>query len=103
MTEQALSLDTFFDDTLKDIEKKIHDIVTDQKILDILEGGKRLRPLLASLSFKVCTGGTEQPDRYQAALEGAVGIELAHNASLVHDDIIDGDVNRRGELAFYDQ
>jgi geranylgeranyl pyrophosphate synthase len=30
-----------------------------------------------------------------------VGVELAHNASLVHDDIIDGDEKRRGELAYY--
>jgi len=34
-------------------------------------------------------------------LEGAVGIELAHNASLIHDDIIDGDLYRRGEPSFY--
>ncbi len=101
MTEQTLTLETFFDTTLKDIEKKINEIITDQKILGILDGGKRLRPLLAILSFKVCTGGTEESKQYQSALEGAVGIELAHNASLVHDDIIDGDVNRRGELAFY--
>ena len=38
---------------------------------------------------------------YQQFLEGAVAIELAHSASLVHDDIIDGDLTRRGEAAFY--
>jgi geranylgeranyl pyrophosphate synthase len=38
---------------------------------------------------------------YQRFLEGAVAIELAHGASLVHDDIIDGDLTRRGEAAFY--
>jgi len=101
MTDQSLSLESFFDHALIDIEKKIKETVSDDKILQILDGGKRLRPLLAILSFKVCTGGNEKPDKYQSALEGAVGIELAHNASLVHDDIIDGDVKRRGELAFY--
>jgi geranylgeranyl pyrophosphate synthase len=101
MTAHTVSLESFFDTTLQDVENKIKQLVDDPKILQILHGGKRLRPLLAALSFKVCTGGTEEPSRYQAALEGAVGIELAHNASLVHDDIIDGDVNRRGELAFY--
>ena len=31
---------------------------------------------------------------YQQFLEGAVAIELAHGASLVHDDIIDGDLTQ---------
>jgi len=99
--QQPLPLETFFHNSQEDIEKKIAEIVSDEKILMILKGGKRLRPLLASLSFKVCTGGDEQVDRYQSFLEGAVSVELAHNASLIHDDIIDGDMTRRGELAFY--
>ena len=101
MTEQSLSLEAFLQNTLDDIENKIKEMISDEKILTILEGGKRLRPLLGSLSFKVCTGGKEAPDQYQKALEGSVGMELAHGASLVHDDIIDGDLNRRGEPAFY--
>jgi len=66
-----------------------------------LKEGKRLRPLLGAISFKVCTGGEESSQLYQQFLEGAVAIELAHGASLVHDDIIDGDLTRRGEPAFY--
>jgi len=103
MVEQAMSLESFLQKTLEDIEKKIKEMISDEKILSILQGGKRLRPLLASISFKVCTGGEEPSDRYQKFLEGAVGVELAHGASLVHDDIIDGDLSRRGEPAFYIQ
>ena len=99
--EQDLSLEIFFQNSKKDIERKILEIVSDEKILSILEGGKRLRPLLASLSFKTCTSGEETSDQYETFLEGAVGVELAHNASLIHDDIIDGDIKRRGETAFY--
>ena len=99
--QQSLSLETFFQNTGKDIERKITEIVSDEKILSILDGGKRLRPILASLSFKTCTGGNESAERYNMFLEGAVCVELAHNASLIHDDIIDGDMKRRGELAFY--
>ncbi|MFH1101150.1 MAG: polyprenyl synthetase family protein [Methanobacteriota archaeon] len=99
--ETSHSLDTFFQSAYRDVEGKIQEVVSDEKILSILHGGKRLRPLLALLSFKVCTGGEETPERYQAVLEEMVGVELAHNASLIHDDIIDGDVKRRGELAFY--
>ena len=101
MTQHAVQLEPFLEKTYEDIEKKIMEMITDQKILNILEGGKRLRPLLGSLSFKVCTGGKETPEQYQKVLEGSVGVELAHGASLVHDDIIDGDLDRRGEPAFY--
>ena len=101
MAEQVVQIESFFQKTHGDIEKKITEMIDDEKILDILQGGKRLRPLLGSLSFKVCTGGKETPEQYQKVLEGSVGVELAHGASLVHDDIIDGDLNRRGEPAYY--
>ena len=99
--QETLTLETFFQNTGRDVERKITEIVDDAKILSILAGGKRLRPLLATLSYKTCTSGNETHEQYERFLEGAVGVELAHNASLVHDDIIDGDVKRRGELAFY--
>jgi geranylgeranyl pyrophosphate synthase len=101
MADQPLALEVFLKHTHEDIEKKIHEIITDPHIISILKEGKRLRPLLGALSFKVCTGGKEAPTVYQQFLEGAVAIELAHGASLVHDDIIDGDLTRRGEPAFY--
>lgn len=101
MLERTNSLEPFLQNTFKDIENKINEMIVDEKILTILKGGKRLRPLLGSIAFKVCTGGDESSERYQKFLEGCVGVELAHGASLVHDDIIDGDLNRRGEPAFY--
>jgi geranylgeranyl diphosphate synthase type I len=52
-------------------------------------GGKYVRAALVLVSA-AATGGDEQ-----AALPGAVAIELVHNFSLVHDDIIDGDLERR--------
>ncbi len=101
MTEHPATLQIFLDEMHKDIENKINEMITDRNILYVLKGGKRLRPLLSAISFKVCTGGIEENKRYQKFLEGSVGIELAHGASLIHDDIIDGDLNRRGEPAFY--
>jgi geranylgeranyl pyrophosphate synthase len=101
MADDSLSLEIFLKHTYEDIEKKIEEVITDKNILAILKDGKRLRPLLGAISFKVCTGGKESPQIYQQFLEGAVAIELAHGASLVHDDIIDGDLTRRGEAAFY--
>ena len=51
--------------------------------------GKRIRPLLGLLAYQSLTG------EYHAALPGAAAVELGHNFSLVHDDIEDGDRERR--------
>ena len=52
-------------------------------------GGKRMRPLLGLLAYASITG------EHQRALPGAAAVELGHNFSLVHDDIEDGDRERR--------
>ncbi len=51
--------------------------------------GKRMRPLLGLLAYASITG------EHRRALPGAAAVELGHNFSLVHDDIEDGDVERR--------
>ena len=101
MQNQPLNIDNFFENTKEDLENKIEKMIPDKKVISILKSGKRLRPLLAHLSFKACTRGEETDQEYQRALEGAVGIELAHTASLVHDDIIDEDKKRRGKPALH--
>ncbi len=53
--------------------------------------GKLLRPTLTLLTAEL-TGG---PDAVERALPVAVTIELIHNFSLIHDDIEDGDEERR--------
>jgi geranylgeranyl diphosphate synthase type I len=52
-------------------------------------GGKRVRAALALLSA-AAVGAPEE-----TGVLGAVAIELIHNFSLIHDDIIDGDTERR--------
>ena len=101
MVKQYTNLDEFFDATKFDIEDKITKIILDGEIVSILNGGKRLRALLAEIAFKACTRGTETEKHYQKSLEGSVSIELAHGASLIHDDIIDKDVTRRGKDAVH--
>lgn len=51
--------------------------------------GKRMRPLLGLLAYASITGD------HRKALPGAAAVELGHNFSLVHDDIEDGDTERR--------
>jgi geranylgeranyl diphosphate synthase, type I len=51
--------------------------------------GKRMRPLLGLLAYASIAG------EHSRALPGAAAVELGHNFSLVHDDIEDGDRERR--------
>ncbi|MBK9360772.1 MAG: polyprenyl synthetase family protein [Rubrivivax sp.] len=59
----------------------------------VLDGGKRLRPLLA-LAAAQATGGAPA-----ASMRAAVAVELIHAYSLIHDDMpcMDNDVLRRGK------
>lgn len=59
----------------------------------VLDGGKRLRPLLVLAACEAVQGNAE------AALRAACSVELIHAYSLVHDDMpcMDNDVLRRGK------
>ena len=52
--------------------------------------GKMLRPIITLLSAKFFGGINEK------ALQGAAALEMLHNASLIHDDVIDEATERRG-------
>jgi geranylgeranyl pyrophosphate synthase len=101
MENKALNLESFFHETYNHIEQELNDKIPDENMRNVLNGGKRLRSILAQLSFKACTTGIEPEYKYHKSLESSVSIELAHGASLVHDDIIDKDVMRRGKPAFH--
>src|SRR5580658_2173512 len=61
-------------------------------------GGKRLRPLFILLVYRACGG----PDRkVDDAIDAAIALELIHSATLLHDDIIDGGLLRRGKPSAY--
>ena len=70
----------------------------------VLDGGKRLRPLLVmgareAVASQGVETPTEQAVRDDAALRAACAVELIHAYSLVHDDMpcMDNDVLRRGK------
>ncbi|GHO43050.1 polyprenyl synthetase family protein [Ktedonospora formicarum] len=58
--------------------------------------GKLLRPTLLLLAYEAAGawGLTEQTEYLQRALPAAAAVELIHNFSLIHDDIVDGDTER---------
>ncbi|MEV0524056.1 polyprenyl synthetase family protein [Streptomyces sp. NPDC050439] len=53
------------------------------------DGGKAVRPALALLSAEAAGAAPE------VGVPGAVAVELVHNFSLLHDDLMDGDEQRR--------
>lgn len=58
--------------------------------------GKRMRPMLILLLAK-CHGGITEVTQH-----AAVGLELLHTASLVHDDVVDESEERRGQASVND-
>ena len=82
-----------------DIEKAIHQIPLDKSptyfydpIKYVLNGkGKRLRPILVHLTGQIFSSDPE------GLMKAAIAVELLHNFSLVHDDIMDEDDVRHGQ------
>ncbi|HTF03239.1 MAG TPA: polyprenyl synthetase family protein [Bacteroidia bacterium] len=58
-------------------------------------GGKRMRPLLSLMGAGLFT------DDVRPAIHAAIGIELFHNFTLLHDDIMDNAPLRRGKDTVY--
>ncbi len=65
----------------------------------VLDGGKRLRPLLVLAASEAVGGSASAASFDEAALRAACAVELIHAYSLVHDDMpcMDNDVLRRGK------
>jgi geranylgeranyl diphosphate synthase type II len=66
-----------------------------QYILEI--GGKRLRPVLTILTCDLYDGN------HQEAYDAALAIELFHNFTLIHDDIMDSAPIRRGKVTVHEK
>ncbi len=60
-------------------------------------GGKRLRPLLVLLSYGLFKGDTER------IIKPAISVEVFHNFTLMHDDIMDKAPLRRGHTTVHKQ
>ncbi|HSR34190.1 MAG TPA: polyprenyl synthetase family protein, partial [Anaerolineae bacterium] len=83
---------------LERVERKMRELVHPEhpELTAVLQsllgsGGKRLRPALALLAGRVYAA---DPDKLVSL---AASIEMLHTATLVHDDLIDGALMRRGK------
>ena len=78
--------------TLSDYKYGLHPTELYEPITYILSlGGKRIRPLLTLLAYNFYN------DNYQSALLPACAVEVFHNFTLMHDDIMDEAPLRRGK------
>ncbi|MEN9444481.1 MAG: hypothetical protein RIS47_1371 [Bacteroidota bacterium] len=95
------------DSHLQSIEKELTPILaaltTELRVAELSEpfayimslGGKRLRPALMLMACQIFT------DDLTPALRPAIGLEVFHNFSLVHDDIMDKAPIRRGKATVH--
>ena len=60
-------------------------------------GGKRIRPVLTLMSAEVFD------TNYKEALPAALAVEVFHNFSLIHDDIMDDAPLRRGNITVHEK
>jgi geranylgeranyl pyrophosphate synthase len=84
MIDLELKLDRLIEESPADLAHKLAHALKG--------GGKRLRPALVLLA------GNLYPGRAEPLISMAVGYELLHTATLVHDDTIDNALTRRGRL-----
>ncbi len=96
-TQNELQYRSLLQAELAAVEGRLLDVLSDippsvaqafQGIID--SGGKRLRPALALLSAHLCAAPLAQ------AIPVAASIEMLHTATLIHDDLIDNALIRRG-------
>lgn len=66
----------------------------------VLRGGKRLRPRLCLASYRILAGCPAVPPR--PVWLAAASLEVFHAFMLVHDDLIDASLSRRGEAALHE-
>lgn len=85
------------------VEKQLNDVVCSEVGLlqdasqhIIVSGGKRIRPRLTMLAY-LAAGGKD----LSAVIPLAAAVELVHTATLVHDDINDHSLTRRGKITVH--
>jgi geranylgeranyl diphosphate synthase type II len=64
-----------------------------ESVADSTEGGKRFRPVLVTAAHQALGGSSPT-----AAARVGAAVEMLHTAFVIHDDVIDGDDVRRGQL-----
>jgi octaprenyl-diphosphate synthase len=89
-------LEAFVRDNLQDVERSLDEVPRNQRLINAAAHhlldmrGKYLRPMCVALASRVGSGFSP------AARQLALAVELVHTATLLHDDVVDEAVTRRG-------
>ncbi len=94
-------------EVIKNIEKKLDEAISllpspiNERIRDFTLNtrGKMLRPFLVASTAKILSNNN--PKAMELAYTSAVSVELLHNFTLLHDDLIDGAPLRRGKKSYH--
>lgn len=94
-----VALREFLDEKIKQIEHlgSWHKTYYENVKEYMTRGGKRLRPVLVAIGHKAISEDIDTRKLYRAACS----VEILHNGSLLHDDLIDHDETRRGGKTFH--
>jgi geranylgeranyl diphosphate synthase type II len=96
VTEQQQKLSDLIDQKLADLNLPDQpSLLYDPVRYTLAQPGKRVRPYLTLIGCGLCGGEIEE------ALPAAISIELLHNFTLLHDDIMDCADTRRGAPSVY--
>ncbi|MFQ6002219.1 MAG: polyprenyl synthetase family protein [Candidatus Zixiibacteriota bacterium] len=95
-----------FEEKLKDSLNSDSPLISEVAYHLLSLKGKRLRPALVFLSFGLCGNSNLKSQNSShdfransCAMNVALAIELIHNATLLHDDVIDQSQFRRGQVS----
>ncbi len=91
--ENTATFDTFLQDFLSNNLTNNSAKLIEAMNYSLLNGGKRIRPLLVM----ACAQNLDVKKEYY--MNVALAVEFVHTYSLIHDDIMDDDDFRRGQLA----
>ncbi|MHA2173715.1 MAG: polyprenyl synthetase family protein [Candidatus Hodarchaeales archaeon] len=104
-------LQQFIDEEImQNLAEKLHTAIgglespTKDRILEFILStkGKQLRPALIVVTTKILTQEEDDQEKFMSrSYNFAVTIELLHNMTLIHDDLIDNAPIRRGKKAFH--
>ncbi len=97
MTKIESIFDTFIDALEKERIQQDPQALYDPVNYILTIGGKRIRPLLCLVACEMLGGTVEE------ALNGALAVEVFHNFTLMHDDIMDEAPLRRGKMTVHEK
>ncbi len=90
LVEELSQYEAYMRSALSSAEKNINDVLS----YVLLNRGKGLRPVLVLLMARIYAGDKVLGERSMLA---AMLVELVHNASLIHDDVVDDSAMRHGK------